>query len=263
MNVVGKWLQDPRLKSLDCDDLLSLKRREVALELLISSPWLIVELYLLAAGYHIPAMLAAFFFFLTGLRQVHQGYHLALGIPRLATDMFLFVLSLLMLGSMHAVKYNHLMHHRHCLDDADIEAKSAKMTWYGAILFGPVFPVLLHRNALKNGSRYYRAWIVAELLGNAVMIGAAFLHPVIAAHVILMAAGQCLTAFFAVWTVHHDCDGDVFARTQRGFLKNFISYDMFYHVEHHLFPRVPQKRLPEVARRIDVVVPELTGKAVY
>lgn len=263
MNVVGKWLQDPRLRSLDCDDLLSLKRREVALELLISSPWLIVELYLLAAGYHIPAMLAAFFFFLTGLRQVHQGYHLALGIPRLATDMFLFVLSLLMLGSMHAVKYNHLMHHRHCLDDADIEAKSAKMTWYGAILFGPVFPVLLHRNALKNGSRYYRAWIVAELLGNAVMIGAAFLHPVIATHVILMAAGQCLTAFFAVWTVHHGCDGEVFARTQRGFLKNFISYDMFYHVEHHLFPRVPQKRLAEVARRIDAVVPELTGKAVY
>lgn len=263
MNVVGKWLQDARLKGLDCDDLLPLKRHEVAAELLISLPWLLAELYLLAAGYYFLAALAAFFFFLTGLRQVHQGYHLALGIPRFATDVFLFVLSLLMLGSMHAVKYNHLMHHRHCLNDADIEAKSAKMTWYGAILFGPVFPVLLHHNALKNGSQYYRAWIVAELLGNVVMVAAAFLHPLVAAHILLMGAGQCLTAFFAVWTVHHGCDGEVFARTQRGFLKNFISYDMFYHVEHHLFPRVPQKRLPEVARRIDAAVPELAVKAVY
>lgn len=263
MNIVGQWLQDPRLKALDCDDLLQLKRHEIALELLISAPWLAAELCLLATGHYLPATLAAFFFFLTGLRQVHQGYHLALGLSRFATDIFLFILSLLMLGSMHAVKYNHLMHHRHCLDDADIEAKSAKMKWYGAILFGPFFPVLLHHNALKNGSAYYRFWIVAELLGNAAMIGAAFLHPAIAAHVILMGIGQCLTAFFAVWTVHHDCEGEVFARTQRGFLKNFISYDMFYHVEHHLFPKVPQKFLPEVARRIDAAAPELTGKAVY
>ena len=29
----------------------------------------------------------------------------------------MFVLSVLMLGSMHAVKFNHLRHHRHCMGD--------------------------------------------------------------------------------------------------------------------------------------------------
>lgn len=263
MNIVGEWLQDPRIKSIDCGDLLSLKPREIAVELLISLPWLLAEICLLAGGHYFLALPVAFFFFLTGLRQVHQGYHLALGLSRFSTDVFLFILSLLMLGSMHAVKYNHLMHHRHCLDEHDIEAKSAKMPWYGAIAFGPLFPFLLHRHALQNGSDYYRRWIIAELVANVLMVAAAFLHPVIAAHVMLMAAGQCLTAFFAVWTVHHGCEGEIFARTQRGFLKNFISYDMFYHVEHHLFPQVPQKFLPEVARRLDAAAPELTGKTVY
>ncbi len=55
-----------------------------------------------------------------------------------------------------------------------------------------------------------------------------------------MAGGQCLTAFFAVWTVHHDAADAAFpARTIRDPLKARISYAMFYHVEHHLFPAVP------------------------
>jgi hypothetical protein len=37
-------------------------------------------------------------------------------------------------------------------------------------------------------------------------------------HVVAMAAGQCLTAFFAVWTVHHPCEAarGPIARTIRG-----------------------------------------------
>ncbi|MEZ0222959.1 MAG: fatty acid desaturase [Alphaproteobacteria bacterium] len=260
---VGQWIHDARIRGINCDDLLALNAREKCIELTISLPWLAAEIFLIAQGWYVPAAAAAFFFFLTGLRQVHQGYHLALGLSRRMTDIFLFVLSVLMLGSMHAVKYNHLMHHRHCLGDDDIEAKSAKMSGLGAILFGPVFPLMLHFHALKEGNAYYRGWIVAELLGNVCIVIAALYSPALLCHVLLMAAGQCLTAFFAVWTVHHDCAGDVFARTQRGFLKNFISYDMFYHVEHHLFPKVPQRFLPLVAKRLDAVAPELTGKMVY
>ena len=70
--------------------------------------------------------------------------------------------------------------------------------------------------------------------------------------------GQCLTAFFAVWTVHHDTDDAAYpARTQRGWLRNLVSYHMFLHVEHHLFPQVPTCHLPVLARRLDAVVPDL------
>ena len=51
--------------------------------------------------------------------------------------------------------------------------------------------------------------------------------------------------------------------TQRGWFKNLISYDMFYHVEHHLFPGVPQQHLPQLAERLDKVLPELTSRRVF
>ena len=59
-----------------------------------------------------------------------------------------------------------------------------------------------------------------------------------------MVFGECLTGFFAVWIVHRGChaDGQI-ARTQRGWLKNIVSYSMFFHLEHHLFVFVPCWRL--------------------
>ena len=81
-------------------------------------------------------------------------------------------------------------------------------------------------------------------------------------HVIAMGVAQCLTAFFAVWTVHHDtADARYPARTQRGRLRNFVSYHMFLHVEHHLFPQVPTCHLPTLARRLDRVMPDLQSEA--
>jgi fatty acid desaturase len=73
-----------------------------------------------------------------------------------------------------------------------------------------------------------------------------------------------MTSFFAVWTVHHDCEIDgIFARTIRGTLRSWVTYDMFYHLEHHLFPAVPTSRLPELARRLDAVDPSLNNKRVF
>ncbi|MEO1218871.1 MAG: fatty acid desaturase, partial [Bacteroidota bacterium] len=45
--------------------------------------------------------------------------------------------------------------------------------------------------------------------------------------------------------------------------KNLLTYNMFYHLEHHLFPAVPTIKLPELARRIDKEVPELVKKSVF
>jgi len=78
-----------------------------------------------------------------------------------------------------------------------------------------------------------------------------------------MLAGEALSAFFAVWLVHHHCDEEVFARTQRRGWKNFLTYNMFFHLEHHLFPAVPTIKLPELARRLDQAVPGLPKKEVY
>ena len=79
-----------------------------------------------------------------------------------------------------------------------------------------------------------------------------------------MAAGRCLTAFFAVWTVHHDCAGRTIpARTLRNRSRSILTADMFFHVEHHLFPKVPTRHLPELACRLDAAVPGLVLPKVY
>jgi fatty acid desaturase len=153
------------------------------------------------------------------------------------------------------------------MDDHDFEAVSARIPGWKALITGPRFPVLLHTKALQLARPRIRRWILAEFAAMAAM-------PLLAwgitdwqwlqYHVVAMVVGQCFSAFFAVWTVHHDCDRSHFiARTLRNDVKSFVSYNMFYHVEHHLFPAVPTCRLPRLAQRLDEVAPELRSKQVF
>jgi fatty acid desaturase len=245
-------------------DLVPLTRWEKARELALSLPWLAGSWWCYQRGWWWAGMTASFFFFLTGLRQSHNAQHYAMGLPRPLQDAVLCVLSVLMLGSMHAVQVTHLHHHRHCLDEQDIEAGHANERWWRVLLTGPAFPVRLHVAAWRMGTPEKRAWIAAEMalmtLGAAAALafGPAFLRW----HVAAMVCGECFTGFFAVWTVHHGCDEHTVARTQRGWVKNFVSYSMFYHLEHHLFPAVPTTHLPRLAERLDAVAPEVRTRLV-
>jgi len=73
-----------------------------------------------------------------------------------------------------------------------------------------------------------------------------------------------LDSVFAVWTVHHHCDRTHYiAKTLRNKIKNAITFNMFLHIEHHLFPRVPTCHLPELSRRIDRVAPDCEVEAYF
>ena len=75
---------------------------------------------------------------------------------------------------------------------------------------------------------------------------------------------EFLMAFFAVWTVHHHTsENPNIARTQRNKWKNKVTFSMFYHLEHHLFPAVPTIKLPELANRIDNNFPSLVKKNTF
>jgi fatty acid desaturase len=265
-------MRDTRVRSVQWKDLLSLHWTEVVKELLISAPWLALSLalYHLAVtehpGFLALGLLAAFFFFLTGLRQTHNAYHYAIGIPRLAHELVMFTLSVIMTGSMHAVMVNHLHHHKHCMGEDDWEAMSAKLTGFRALMLGPYFPYKLHVRSFEIGTKAQKRWVVAELIGNVIWIALVFGVLDLAflkIHVVVMLIGQCFTAFFAVWTVHHDCDRSHFiGRTIRGRLKSVVTYNMFYHVEHHLYPKVPTCHLHTLAKRLDQAAPELQSRRV-
>jgi fatty acid desaturase len=254
------------LKKVEWKDLKTLSIKEMLIENNLTIPWLLISWVLAYFGYYIVALPFSAFFFLTALRQVHNGFHNSLGTNRFLTWFSLFSNSILMMASIHAVKFNHIRHHKYCLSNEDYEGKSAAMTWYGAILYGPVHIFLIHCVTLRIGNRKYVKNVLLELAAIITFTFLVFsfnIHFLIY-HIIVMLIGEFLMAFFAVWTVHHDTtEHPEFARTQRGGWKNKITFSMFYHLEHHLFPAVPTIKLPELAKRIDEVIPELEKKTTF
>ena len=262
----AQLIKDYRLKNVKWKDLQHLTRREIATEIVLSLPWLFGSCVLAYFQLYIPALICSFFFFLTGLRQSHNAQHYTVGISKRATEWFLFFLSSTMMASMHAVKYNHIQHHKHPLSEKDVEAMSAKMKWWKAIMAGPYFIIMIHKHAMFYANKFIKRWIIFEV---SVILFIFFITYFIIRidwityHVSVMIIGECFTSFFAVWTVHHDCDSEqLHSRTLRGAVITKIFYNMFYHTEHHLFPKVPTCHLPELAARIDRVMPEIKNKRV-
>jgi len=258
-------LQDPRLRSIQWKDLTRLTTRQRIVENSITIPWLLISCGLAFFHYYLLALPFSFVFFLTGLRQVHNGFHHTLGVSRTLTEATLFVNSLLMMTAMHAVRYNHLRHHKYCLQEEDVEGNCARMTALRALLYGPVFIYRLHASALRSSQAATRKAVRRELI--AIVLYAAFVFSLhihfLEYHIIAMCTGELFTSFFAVWTVHHDCDEDLFARSVSPRWKNWLTFNMFYHLEHHLFPGVPTIRLPELSKRIRERLPDLKIKDVF
>ena len=255
---------DEILKKVKWKDLRKLSTREMLIENNLTIPWFIISITLAYYGYYLIALPFSGFFFITGLRQVHNGFHNSLGTNRFLTWLSLYINSILMVVSIHAVKFNHLRHHKYCLSEEDYEGKSAGMTWYGAILYGPLHMFRIHQVTWKIGNKKYRRNMVLELFSIFIFISVYFKIQWLIYHIIIMIMGEFLMAFFAVWTVHHDThDNPNFARTQRTDWKNKITFSMFYHLEHHLFPAVPTIKLPELVKRIDETLPEIEKKNTF
>ena len=247
-------MRDPAIRAIPWHDLRPLSGFEIGSGLLLSLPWLALAIWLSTIGWLVPALLASFVLFLCGLRQAHDAFHNTLGLQRRLTEGFLLLLSVVMMMPLHAVKFNHLRHHARPLTDDDLEGWSARLPGWLAILTGPFFTLRLIQAALWHGSAGLRFAVLAELLAISALTVAAVLTGWfwLGYHVVVMLLGNCLTGFFAVWIVHHDCDPQgLFARTQRSDVVNWMTLHLFYHLEHHLFTAVPSCHLPELARRLD------------
>jgi fatty acid desaturase len=147
---------DRRVRQVEWRDLITLSRLDIVKELTLSLPWLLGSLVCAHYGVFPAALAFSFIFFLTGLRQVHNAYHYALGLRRHPTEWVMFVLSVLMLGSMHAVQITHLRHHRFLMAADDVEAMSARLTWWQAVLIGPLFPIAF--TARRSSAQIPASW---------------------------------------------------------------------------------------------------------
>ncbi len=250
---------------LEWHDLLVLSRRQRLTNVLLSWPWLAASAYLAANSAWLWALPMSFMFFLCALRQAHDAYHQSLGLGPRATGIMLYLLTAGMLCSTHAIRYTHLQHHRDPLGANDVEGNWARLKAWQAVLYGPLFSVRTQWQGLRHGDAETRRRSRHDVLIMAAVYVAAVCwpHPALVYHVLVMLAANAAVGFFAVWSVHRGCDPDgVFARTERRRWVNCVTVHLLYHVEHHLFARVPANHLPELARRLDAVAPEWTGQRV-
>jgi fatty acid desaturase len=227
-------------------------------------PWIATSWLLAFHALWLPAILCAFMFFLTALQLNHEAIHRNLGFSERGHRVVLHGLSTLMLGSNTAVAFNHLHHHRHVGKPDDLEGKCGTMPGWKVLVYGPVFPIEMHIAAWRTGGPPMQRRMRIDLVLNVAILLATIVTgwTVLIFHVAAMIVAQCLTAFFAVWITHHDCtDSGLIARTQRSKVVNFLTYNMFFHLEHHLFPGVPVRRLGRLAARIDAVVPTIASRA--
>ena len=169
-------LHDPRLRQVKWLDLVRVTPLQVVFELLLPAIWLAASLVAAAYGQVLLALGLSFMFFLTGLRLIHNAFHAAVGLPRFGTELVLWAMSAVILGSMHAVRHTHLTHHRVNLSEEDVEGRHAQMPGWRALLQGPYFTLLMHVTALRHGRWRLRATIAGQLLMNAALVTLAFRH---------------------------------------------------------------------------------------
>ena len=257
-------MRHPSLASVEWQDLRQLSLSETVYNIFLSLPFLLLSWWSAWQGWWLLALVATFFFFTAALRQAHDCYHRTLGVGRVATELMLFFLSITMLCSTHAIRHTHLNHHRDPLGDSDVEGNWARLPWYQAILGGGLFSIAIQWFGLTHGSRRNRILVAFDLLLIFAVIAATFItmHPVLIYHVLVMILANTMVGFFAVWSVHHGCDGVVYARSERHPLINLLTFNLLYHIEHHLFPAVPTNHLPILAKRLDAAAPQWTQQPV-
>ena len=258
------------LKAHEWQDLVKYKPWEIIKEVLLPIPWFALEIWAGANQHYVLMLFAAAYFFLTCLRVSHNAFHYCLGLSRTITDAMMLLLSVFMMTSMRATQYTHMQHHRHCLEENDVEGYIAKLGFWSMLLHAPLFTIKLHKEALSRTAKKHSTknlkqnyWIKFEIALNVLWMLTVWLWldiDVLKTHTVIMLLSHAISPVFTVWSVHHDCDegcddqhSNFNSRTLRSRWMSPLAYNMFFHLEHHTYPAIPTCHLPALAERLDKV----------
>lgn len=246
----------PELKDL-APELVRVPRWEAILSLAI--PWICLVIYLLSAqrGWWLLASLGVVLLsFFTYGSISHDLVHGNLGLRRPFNDLLLCLTELLAVRSGHAYQTAHLHHHARYPAADDVEGAASGMSFPRTILEGIILQPKLWLWAVRH-RRGRQAWIRLEgvacvciIIGS---VAAAPLTLVPVVYVALVIAGSWIIPLVTSY-VPHDISADEPLRQTRlfrGKLLSLVAIEHLYHLEHHLYPRVPHHHWAELARRLD------------
>ncbi len=243
----------PRIDDLGRDLLLATRgQRRVAL----ARPFVGVALFAVAVSLELwwATPLLMFLTFVAVVTVTHDVVHGSLGLGARETEWALFAMGAVLFESGHAYRATHLRHHAAFPGPDDPEGDPARMSLPRAILEGPLFLPRLWLWAWRKCPAE-RRWLLLEALWCAA--GALAALTVDSAFVRLYWLGALLGSWvYPLLTVHlpHRDYGTsplTQTRTLRGRIIPALFLELTYHLEHHLYPRVPSHNLPELSRRLD------------
>ena len=237
-------------------DLLFVTRQQQIIALV--RPFLCVVCYWLfaALGWWPLAILSVMLLFITIVACAHDLVHRSLGLPHKLNEILLALIGMLVLESGHAYKVSHLQHHRTFPNDDDPEGNPAHISFWRAILEGPIFLFRLWFWAWQRAPRE-RAWLLLEALWFWTFLLAGILlwpdtHTILI-YTLLVIAGSWV---YPISTVHlpHNVHGEnaLFQTyTLRGRIIPALFLELTYHLEHHLYPAVPSHHYAQLADRLE------------
>jgi fatty acid desaturase len=249
-------LELPTLHELGSDLLVTTSRQRV---MALLRPYLGVTLFLAVVwlGWWWLTPLIVFGIFVAVVTATHDVVHRTLGLTERQTNVWLFLLGLVLLESGHAYRMTHRQHHRLFPSPEDPEGYPANLSFVGAVLYGPVFLVRLWCWSFVRANRRTRWVLVAEASAPIVAVTAGVMlwsvAPGVLVYAVMAIVGSWVYPLLTVYLPHHDYGDEPLnqTRTLRGRIIPAIFLELTYHLEHHLYPQVPSHHLPELARRLD------------
>ena len=246
----------PTLRELG-DDLLATsawQRRRALLR-----PYLGIGIFALVAalGWWWLTPIVVFLIFVAVVTVTHDVVHRTLGVPERHSDVWLFLLGLVLLESGHAYRMTHRQHHQLFPSPEDPEGYPANLSFLGAVAYGPVFLARLWGWSYARADRRTRAWLLAEAAAPVVTVGLGIglwaIAPGLLIYAVMAIAGSWVYPLLTVYLPHHGYGDEPLTqtRTLRGRVIPAVFLELTYHLEHHLYPQVPSHNLPELARRLD------------
>jgi beta-carotene hydroxylase len=248
----------PRLETPGSDLLTTTPSQR---RLALARPLILLIVYAVAAflGWWLATPVIVFLIFIAVVTVTHDLVHGSLGLGSRQTDWALFFCGAILLESGHAYRATHLQHHRTFPGPDDPEGDPARMSFWAAVFYGPLFLPRLWLWAFRRclGRPSQRAWLLAEAAW-ALAVGVAGVAlwpwtPAVFVYTALTVAGSWVYPLLTVHLPHHGY-GDT-PLTQTGSLRGRIIPALFleltYHLEHHLYPAVPSHHLSKLAERLD------------
>jgi beta-carotene hydroxylase len=185
---------------------------------------------------------------------VHNCFRLS----KHSTHWLLSLYGIIVMQSGHSFRITHLSHHAMFPSKEDPEGDAATMTLWQSLLMGPTYVQKLWLWSMKRmrKNQTEQRWMIFEaILGVLLIVGAVAAIPYTLApiiYVVVMTLGAWLYPLITAYFPHQHPGEDAVhqARSLHGNIIPWLTLGLGYHLEHHLYPRVPAHNMRKLSKRL-------------